>query len=76
MATDANVQSSQQFDLLDIITMISFCIQLTNVQKNAKQLSNDDIMYELQVQDERYLKTIIANQQKILSILENSKPEV
>jgi hypothetical protein len=76
MAADANVQSSQQFDLLDIITMISFCIQLTNVQKNAKQLSNDDIMYELQVQDERYLKTIIANQQKILSILENSKPEV
>jgi hypothetical protein len=76
MAADANVQSSQQFDLLDIITMISFCIQLTNVQKNARQLSNDDIMHELQAQDERYLKTIIANQQKILSILENSKPEV
>jgi formiminotetrahydrofolate cyclodeaminase len=67
---------NQQLDFLDFITIISFCIQLSNVQKNAKQLSNDDIMHELQVQDEKFLKTIIENQNKIMSMLENSKPEV
>lgn len=66
---------NQQLDFLDFITIISFCIQLSNVQKNAKQLSNDDIMHELQVQDEKFLKTIIENQNKIMSMLENSKPE-
>jgi hypothetical protein len=38
--------------------------------KNAKQLSNDDIMAELQRQDGQYLETIIGNQNKIMSMLD------
>ena len=41
-----------------------------NMEKNAKQLSNDDIMEELQRQDGQYLGTIIGNQNKIMSMLE------
>lgn len=59
-----------QLGLLDILAMVSFCIQLMNMEKNAKQLSNDDIMEELQRQDGQYLETIIGNQNKIMSMLE------
>ena len=59
-----------QLGLLDILAMVSFCIQLMNMVKNAKQLSNDDIMEELQRQDGQYLETIIGNQNKIMSMLE------
>lgn len=59
-----------QLGLLDILAMVSFCIQLMNMEKNAKQLSNDDVMEELQRQDGQYLETIIGNQNKIMSMLE------
>mgnify|MGYP006909135119 CR=1 FL=1 len=59
-----------QLGLLDILAMVSFCIQLMNMEKNAKQLSNDDIMEELQRQDGQYLETIIGNQNKIMSMLD------
>nr|DAS31121.1 MAG TPA: hypothetical protein [Caudoviricetes sp.] len=59
-----------QLGLLDILAMVSFCIQLMSMEKNAKQLSNDDIMEELQRQDGQYLETIIGNQNKIMSMLE------
>lgn len=59
-----------QLGLLDILAMVSFCIQLMNMEKNAKQLSNDDIMAELQRQDGQYLETIVGNQNKIMSMLE------
>ena len=66
-----NLHSDEnQFGFLDILAMVSFCIQINNAQKNAKQLSNDDIMEELQKQDREYLKTIIDNQAKIMSMLE------
>lgn len=59
-----------QLGFLDILAMVGFCIQIMNMEKNAKQLSNDDIMEELQRQDRKYLETIIDNQNKIMSMLE------
>ena len=62
---------SQQFEFLDLLTIISFCIQIQNVQKHNMEISNDELMKELQEQDRKYLEKIIANQENILSLLNN-----
>lgn len=60
---------SNEFGLLDILTIISVVLQVSDHDKNSKQLTNDDLMKELQNQDRKYLDTIIENQNEILSML-------
>jgi hypothetical protein len=66
------MSNNSSWDFLDTLTMISFAMQIINFQENQQQSNNDDIMSELQKQDKAYLEKILANQNKILSILENS----
>lgn len=56
-------------ELLDIITVISFIMQMENYTELQAQASNDDIFKELQKQDREYLNKIIENQEKILDKL-------
>lgn len=62
-----------QLPFLDTLALVSFILQLVNMELNASQSSNDDILKELQKQDQEYLETIIKNQNKIMSMLEESK---
>ena len=58
--------------VLDILNLFSIFLQVSNYQSDLSQASNTDIMKELQVQDEKYLKEILENQRKIIRMLEES----
>lgn len=57
---------------LDMLNLFGVFLQVMNYQSDLTQASNSDIMAELQTQDEKYLKEIIQNQKKIISMLEKS----
>ena len=53
---------------------LSLVLQALSLQILFQDYNNSDLMHELQSQDEKYLKTIIKQNEEILSILrkENS----
>ena len=56
-------------ELLDVLTIVSFVMQLANYRELKSQASTDDIFSELQRQDNEYLIRILENQEKILEKL-------
>lgn len=80
-----NNQFSQQSGLfndsfLDMMSVIGFAISIYNLMLNEKQLSNDDVAREVQInrskldeQNDKYLETIIEQNNKIISLLERRK---
>lgn len=61
-----------------LLSIIANLCQLADFQMNVSQLSNDDLMYELEKQDKvldeqtnLYLKKIIEQNEEILKILKN-----
>lgn len=70
------------FETLDILSIISFIISILNYQENLKQTSNNELLKELRKQDEIMtneiidrLQTIEKQNKKILNILEGGKNE-
>lgn len=61
---------------LDILSIFSLALQMSVYQQNSMQSSTDDLMRELQKQDREYLEKIIANQNKIMSILSELKSDM
>ena len=57
--------------LLDVLTIISFAMQMENYRELKSQASTDDTFAELQRQDNVFLAQIFKNQEKILKILDN-----
>ena len=51
----------------------SFILQLLSLEILFKDYNNSDLMQELQNQDEKYLKKIIEQNEKILKILEERR---
>ena len=51
------------------IDNISLILQALSLEILFKDYNNCDLMNELQIQDENYLKRILKNQEEILSIL-------
>ena len=43
---------SKEFETLDIITVIGFCLALLNYRENLKQTSNNELLKELHSQDD------------------------
>lgn len=60
---------NRQLDILDIITILSFCIAIKNLEENEKQ--NKILSEKLDNQDNEYLKKII-NQNELI-IKQNEK---
>ena len=58
--------------LLDFLTVYGVALQIANFQSDLSQESNSDIAKHLQEQDSKYLVKIIENQNKIMSMLEES----
>ena len=56
-------------NFLDMLTIFSVMLQISNYQSDLKSASNDDLFAELQKQDKVYFETIIENQKKILEKL-------
>lgn len=64
-------------EFLDMISVIGFAISIYNLMLNEQQLSNDDVAREVQInrgkldeQNDKYLETIIEQNNKIISLLE------
>lgn len=64
------MNENQQFEFLDIITIISFAMQLMNQQNLSRQVTSDDIMQELRVQDSKYLQHIMDQNNQIINLLQ------
>lgn len=64
------MQSYQKksLDFLDILAIVSFILQLQNNQELQKQSSNDDIMQELNMQDNKFFQTIINQNNQIIEL--------
>lgn len=56
-------------EFLDVLTIVSFAIQIANYRELKSQASTDDIFSELQRRDNEYLARILENQEKILDKL-------
>lgn len=77
-----NNQFNQQSGLfndgfLDMMAVIGFAISIYNLMLNEQQLSNDDVAREVQInrgkldeQNDKYLETIIEQNNKIIDLLE------
>lgn len=79
-----NNQQSGLFndEFLDMISVIGFAISIYNLMLNEQQLSNDDVAREVQInrgkldeQNDKYLETIIEQNNKIISLLERRQNE-
>lgn len=53
----------------DLLSLVSVVLQMAVYEETQRQASTDDLMRELQMQDEKYFKQIIENQNRILKQL-------
>ena len=67
---------NNNFEFLDILTILSLLLQIMGYQNNMSQSSIDDLMQELQRQDKIYLEKIIENQNKILEKLADLQADI
>lgn len=63
------MQNNNNQGFFDLLSLFSVALQIAVYEETQRQASTDDLMRELQKQDEKFFKQIIANQNKILSIL-------
>lgn len=56
----------QQWDLLDLIGILTVIMQLVGYESDKARATNDDIMLELQKQNEKYFEEILHNQKLII----------
>ena len=61
-----------ELSALDMLNLFGVFLQVMNYQSDLSQESNADIAKHLQEQDRKYLDKIIENQNKIISMLEDS----
>lgn len=62
---------NKQLDILDIITILSFCIAIKNLEENEKQ--NNLLKRKLDNQDKEYLEKIILQNEEIIKLLKGGK---
>lgn len=60
---------NENISFLDVLTIFSVLLQVSGVQNDMKQASNDELLHELQHQDNAYLEKILHNQELILERL-------
>lgn len=63
---------SNNLTALDMLNLFGIFLQVMNYQSDLSQASNADIAKHLQEQDRKYLDKIIQNQNRIISMLEDS----
>lgn len=62
---------NQQFEFLDIITIVSFAMQLMNQQSIERQATTNDLFHELRAQDSQYLEVLMRQNERIIQMLES-----
>nr|DAG26903.1 MAG TPA: hypothetical protein [Bacteriophage sp.]DAG85407.1 MAG TPA: hypothetical protein [Caudoviricetes sp.]DAN01948.1 MAG TPA: hypothetical protein [Caudoviricetes sp.] len=64
--------SNRELSALDLLNLFGVFLQAMNYQSDLSQASNADIAKHLHEQDRKYLDRILENQNKIISMLEES----
>lgn len=59
MGTNAN--EAQEFEILDIITLMSFVLQIENYAHDKTEADNNSIMKALDTQNKEFLVRILEN---------------
>lgn len=67
------MNNNNNLETLDILSIISFCISIFNLENNLKQTSNDELLKELKLQDTDYLQKIISQNEEIIKLLKGGK---
>lgn len=57
----------------NVVDNLSLILQALSLQILFEDYNNSDLMQELQTQDEKYLKTIIKQNEEILTILKERR---
>ena len=65
--------SNRDLTALDLLNIFGVFLQTLNYQSDLSQESNADLARHLQNQDKKYLERILENQNRIISMLEESK---
>jgi hypothetical protein len=63
------MQNNNNQGFFDLLSLVSVVLQMAVYEETQRQASTDDLMRELQMQDEKYFKQIIENQNRILKQL-------
>lgn len=58
---------------LTILDLINLMANLQQLATESELVKNADIMEELEKQDDKFLKQILMNQEKIINLLERKK---
>lgn len=64
--------TNQELTVLDLLNLFGVFLQVLNYQSDLSQESNADLARHLQEQDKKYLERILENQNRIISMLEES----
>ena len=64
--------TNQELTALDLLNLFGVFLQALNYQSDLSQESNADLARHLQEQDKKYLERILENQNRIISMLEES----
>lgn len=64
--------TNQELTALDLLNLFGVFLQALNYQSDLSQESNADLAKHLQEQDKKYLERILENQNRIISMLEES----
>ena len=63
------MQNNNNQGYFDLLSLVSVVLQMAVYEETQRQASTDDLMRELRMQDEKYFKQIIENQNRILKQL-------
>lgn len=63
------MQNNNNQGFFDLLALVSVVLQMAVYEETQRQASTDDLMRELRMQDEKYFKQIIENQNRILKQL-------
>lgn len=64
--------TNQELTALDLLNLFGVFLQVLNYQSDLSRESNADLARHLQEQDKKYLERILENQNRIISMLEES----
>lgn len=65
--------NNSNLEALDLLNVFGVFLSCLNYDLNMKESSNDDIIKEVRLQTDKYLQTIIEQNNKILNILESRR---
>ena len=67
------MNNNDDFNPMNALNVFGLYLDLQNYVLNLKQTTNDDLLKELKMQDEKYLMKIMEQNEKIIRLLKENK---